>query len=43
MTQGRIPFDIVVPRYSNAVTRKVLDDTLAGKNMSRAFDTVDEL
>ncbi len=43
INQRRIPFDIVAPDSPNAETRKVLDDALAGKNMSRAFDTVDEM
>ena len=43
VNQRRIPFDIVAPDIPNAETRKVLDDALAGKNMSRAFDTVDEM
>ena len=43
VNQGRIPFDIVVPRYPTAETRKVLDDALAGEDLSRAFDTVDEM
>lgn len=43
INQRRIPFDIIAPDIPNAETRKVLDDALAGKNMSRAFDTVDEM
>ena len=41
--QGRIPFEIVAPNLQNAVTRKAMDDTLAGKNLSRTFDSVDEM
>ena len=43
VNQGRIPFDIVAPTIPNAKTRKAMDDTLAGKNLSRSFDTVNEM
>ena len=43
VNQGRIPFDIVAPNIPNAETRKVLDNALAGKNLSRSFSTVDEM
>ena len=44
VNQGRIPFDIVAaPNIPNTETRKVLDDALAGKNLSRSFSTVDEM
>ena len=43
VNQGRIPFDIVAPGFPNAETRKVLDDALAGKNLSRSFSSVDEM
>lgn len=43
VNQGRIPFEIVAPSVPNAETRKVLDDALAGKNLSRSFSTVDEM
>lgn len=47
INQGRIPFDIVMPRHHaesfNKETRKAMDDTLEGKNLSRRFDTVDEM
>ena len=43
VNQGRIPFEIVAPNLPNAVTRKAMDDTLAGKNLSRTFDSVDEM
>ena len=43
VNQGRIPFDIVVPSKINPVTKKSLDDTMAGKNLSRTFDSVDEM
>lgn len=43
INQGRIPFDIVVPNIPNAETKKVLDDALAGRNLSRTFTNVDEM
>ena len=43
VNQGRIPFEIVAPSVPNAETRKVLDDALAGKNLSRSFPNVDEM
>ena len=43
VNQGRIPFDIVAPTIPNAKTKKAMDDTLARKNLSRSFDTVDEM
>ena len=43
VNQGRIPFDIVAPNTPNAVTRKSMDEALAGQNLSRSFDTVDEM
>ena len=43
VNQGRIPFDIVAPSSLNAATRKSMDEALTGKNLSRAFDTVDEM
>ena len=43
VNQGRIPFEIVAPHLPNAATRKAMDDTLAGKNLSRTFDSVDEM
>lgn len=43
VNQGRIPFEIVAPSIPNAETRKVLDDALAGKNLSRSFSNVDEM
>ncbi|MGN8833442.1 type II toxin-antitoxin system RelB/DinJ family antitoxin [Selenomonas montiformis] len=43
VNQGRIPFEIVAPSVPNAETRKVLDDALAGKNLSRSFSNVDEM
>jgi hypothetical protein len=33
----------VAPNLPNAATRKAMDDTLAGKNLSRTFDSVDEM
>lgn len=43
VNQGRIPFDIVAPAGFNAETRQSMDDTLAGKNLSRKFSSVDEM
>ena len=43
VNQGRIPFEIVASNLPNAATRKAMDDTLAGKNLSRTFDSVDEM
>ena len=43
VNQGRIPFDIVAPSSLNAATRKSMDEALTGKNLSRTFDTVDEM
>ena len=43
VNQGRIPFDIVAPTIPNAKTQKAMDDALAGKNLSRPFDTIDEM
>ena len=43
VNQGRIPFEIVAPSVPNAETRKVLDDALAGKNLSRSFSNIDEM
>lgn len=43
INQGRIPFDIVMPHSYNETTRKAMDDTLAGKNLSRKFASVDEM
>lgn len=43
VNQGKIPFEIVAPYVPNAETRKVLDDALAGNNLSRSFATVDEM
>lgn len=44
VNQRRIPFDIVAaPNIPNSETRKVLDDVLAGKNLSRSFSSVDDM
>ena len=43
VNQGRIPFEIVAGHNPNATTRKAMQDTLEGKNLSRTFDTVDEM
>lgn len=41
--QGRIPFEIVAPDVPNRTTRKAMDDTLAGKNLSKVYDSVDDM
>jgi len=43
VNQGKIPFEIIAGRTPNEETRKAMQDTLAGRNLSRAFDTVDEM
>ncbi len=40
---GRIPFEIIAAPNLNAETRRSMDDTLAGRNLSRKFSTVDEM
>ncbi|MBQ8698935.1 MAG: type II toxin-antitoxin system RelB/DinJ family antitoxin [Schwartzia sp.] len=43
INQGRIPFDIIAAPKLNEETRRAMDDTLAGKNLSRKFSSVDEM
>lgn len=43
VNHGRIPFDIIASPRWNEETRRAMDDTLAGKNLSRAFSSVDEM
>ena len=43
VNQGRIPFDIIAPPRLNETTRRAMDDTLNGKNLSRKFSSVDEM
>ena len=43
VNQGRIPFEIVAPPSMNNETRQAMEDTLAGKNLSRKFSSVDEM
>ena len=43
VNQGRIPFEIVTPQTPNATTIKAMNDTLAGKNLSRTFDSVEDM
>lgn len=43
VNQGKIPFEIIAGHTPNEETRKAMQDTLAGKNLSRTFDTVDEM
>ena len=40
---GRIPFDIIASPRLNETTRRAMDDTLNGKNLSRKFSSVDEM
>ncbi len=39
---GRLPFEVAVPSTPNALTRKVLEEVLAGENME-TFDTPEAL
>ena len=43
VNQGRIPFEIVTPQTPNATTIKAMNDTLASKNLSRTFDSVEDM
>lgn len=43
INQGRIPFEIIAAPKLNEETRRAMDDTLAGKNLSRKFSSVDEM
>ena len=43
LNQGRLPFEVLAAPKPNEETRQALDDTLAGKNLSRKFSTVDEM
>ena len=43
VNQRRIPFDIIAPDSLNETTRRSMDDTLKGKNLSRKFSSVDEM
>ena len=43
VNHGRIPFDIIAAPKLNEETRRAMDDTLAGKNLSRKFSSVDEM
>ena len=43
VNQRRIPFEIVAPDVPNAATKKAMADAEKGKNLSRSFDTVDEM
>ena len=38
-----IPFDIKVPYYPNAATRKVLDDAMQGVGMSKRYSDMEEM
>ena len=43
INQGRIPFEIIAAPRLNEETRRAMDDTLAGRNLSRKFSSVDEM
>ena len=43
VNQRRIPFEIIAPDSVNETTRRSMDDTLKGKNLSRKFSSVDEM
>lgn len=43
VNHGRIPFDIIASPRLNETTRRAMDDTLNGKNLSRKFSSVDEM
>ena len=43
VNQGRIPFEIIAGHTPSEETRIAMEDTLAGRNLSRTFDSVDEM
>ncbi len=43
VNQRRIPFEIIAPDSVNETTRRSMDDTLKGKNLSRKFSSVGEM
>ncbi|WP_302594256.1 type II toxin-antitoxin system RelB/DinJ family antitoxin [uncultured Megasphaera sp.] len=45
INQRRIPFDIIMNEEAipNEETKKAMDDTMAGKNLSKTFSSVDEM
>ncbi|MBR5908475.1 MAG: type II toxin-antitoxin system RelB/DinJ family antitoxin [Schwartzia sp.] len=43
VNHGRIPFDIIASPSLNETTRRAMDDTLNGKNLSRKFSSIDEM
>ena len=43
VNHGRIPYDIIASPRPNETTRRAMDDTLNGKNLSRKFSSVDEM
>ncbi|MGM9579644.1 MAG: type II toxin-antitoxin system RelB/DinJ family antitoxin [Anaerovibrio sp.] len=44
LNQGKIPFEIRLSKNGySASTIRSMDDTLAGKNLSREFTSVDEM
>lgn len=43
VNQRRIPFEIVAPDVPNRTTRKAMKDAMEGKNLSKSYDSVDEM
>lgn len=43
VNQGKIPFELVAAKVPNETTVQAMQDTLEGKNLSRSFDSVDEM
>lgn len=43
VVQGKIPFEILSADIPNEVTRRAMEDTMAGRKLSREFNTVDEM
>lgn len=43
VNQRRIPFEIVAPDVPNRTTRKAMKDAMEGKNLSRSYDSVDDM
>ncbi len=41
--QGKIPFEITAANTPNAETRKTINDVRNGKNLSKSFDSVEEM
>jgi len=43
VNQGKIPFEITATDTPNMETRKVLNDVRKGKNLSKSYDSVEEM